>query len=223
MMKRYLYLSYPLQANTPVFGNAQPFMAASVRSISDGDTCNTQQWSMSNHIGTHIDFPRHFVVQGKTFQQYPPEFWFCRNICLIDLSPVSHDAMIDAKQLSLDSLPYNLELLLVKTGFSCFRHHPDYRQSNPVFTPDIAFLLKEQCPQLRMFGFDTISLSSSRNRSLGREAHTAFLNGDNPILILEDMDLSEVHQDTVFIQVIVAPLAVSDADASPCLIIAEVS
>ncbi len=222
-MSHWLYLSYPINTNTPVYGDADPFSSIAVRSINNGDTCNTQKWTMTNHLGTHIDFPRHFVNLGKTFNHYTPEFWVCRVICVVDISPVLPEAMITPDQLHLEALPYDLELLLIKTGFSKYRQMSSYVQKNPAFSPHIAFELRRQCPQLRIVGLDSISLSSWTNRSLGREAHRAFLDGSNPILILEDLDLSKVDQKTVFLQVFIAPLAVSDADAAPCLILAEVS
>lgn len=222
-MSRWTYLSHPINANTPVYGDAEPFEAVAARSIHNGDTCNTQKWSLSNHLSTHIDFPRHFIDRGKTFKHYPPEFWVCRKTCVVDISPVLPEATITPGQLCLEALPHDLELLLIKTGFSKHRRTSAYVRRNPAFSPHIAFELRRQCPQLRIVGFDAISLSSWTNRSLGREAHRAFLDGNHPILILEDMNLSEVDQKTVFREVIVAPLAVSNADAAPCLILAEMS
>ena len=222
-MSRWLYLSYPIHTNTPIYGNAEPFLSVPVRSINDGDICNTQRWTLTNHLGTHIDFPRHFVENGITFKNYPPDFWICRNLGVIDLSPVLPEYIITPENLHMDTLPHDLELLFIKTGFSRFRQDPSYVFNNPVFVPGIASALRKQCPHLRIFGFDTISLSSWTNRSLGREAHKAFLDHDNPILILEDVDLSAVDQKTDILQVIVAPLAVYEADAAPCLILSEVS
>ena len=42
------------------------------------------------------------------------------------------------------------------------------------------------------------------------------------ILLLEDMDLSQIECNTSFLQVIVSPLLVEHADAAPCGVLAEV-
>jgi kynurenine formamidase len=71
-----------------------------------------------------------------------------------------------------------------------------------------------------MIGFDFISLSSYAHRDLGREAHRAFLaeleiDGDNkdPILIIEDMDLSKIK--ICLSKIIVSPLRFEMADGAP--------
>ena len=112
--------------------------------------------------------------------------------------------------------------VLIKTGFWRYRGEEIYWQNNPGFAPDLADYLRENCPQLRVLGFDTISLSSYSDRPLGRIAHKAFLEGENPILPLEDMNLSQVGEGTKFDKVFIAPLQVEKTNGSPCNVIAEV-
>jgi kynurenine formamidase len=94
---------------------------------------------------------------------------------------------------------------------------------NPVFHPELADFLRYRFSSLRAIGFDAISISSWTDRMLGRIAHRAFLGGNTPILLIEDMDLSQINRSTVVSSAIVAPLLVSGTDASPCTIIAEVT
>jgi kynurenine formamidase len=98
----------------------------------------------------------------------------------------------------------------------------DYTKNGPVFGPEIAELLRKACPDIRVVGFDAISLSSFSDRELGRAAHAAFLNHEQPILLLEDMDLSLVNSSTNIKSVVVSPLLVKEADGSLCTILAEV-
>ena len=74
-----------------------------------------------------------------------------------------------------------------------------------------------------MIGLDTISLSAYSNRELGRLAHHAFLSkfnykGDNldPILIVEDMDMSDLFQSPK--KIIVSPILFKNADGAPVTI-----
>ena len=34
-----------------------------------GDTANTKSITLHNHSGTHIDFPNHFIINGKTYNK----------------------------------------------------------------------------------------------------------------------------------------------------------
>ena len=71
-------------------------------------------------------------------------------------------------------------------------------------------------------GFDSVSVSSFSNRMLGREAHKAFLDPLNPILLLEDMDLTLLSEDSKIKKLDIAPLRISKCDGLPCTIIAEI-
>jgi len=71
-----------------------------------------------------------------------------------------------------------------------------------------------------MIGFDWISLTGYENRTPGREAHKAFLSSTinkiknmNPVLIIEDMKLSDTP--TELMNVLVSPLLYIQADGSP--------
>ena len=190
--------------------------------MDNGDACNTSQWLLSNHIGTHIDFPRHFSAKGKILDNYPADFWIFHKAALIDLSPVTPGQLISWQDFNINNISSDIEILLVKTGFSNIRNQNIFWQENPGFHPDIANQLRESLPNVRVLGFDSISVSSYTNREIGRMAHKAFLETANPILLLEDMDLSEINYKTRFHQMLVAPMRVTGADASPCTVLAEV-
>jgi kynurenine formamidase len=71
-----IFLSYFLNANTPVYGGAKgSVLFEELRSISKGDTSNNLYLKFPNHIGTHIDFPRHFSDTGKSLNDYSADFW----------------------------------------------------------------------------------------------------------------------------------------------------
>jgi arylformamidase len=221
-MGDWIYLSHFLNSTVPAYGGGETFQSAEQRSIMRGDTCNTSSWIMPNHIGTHIDFPRHFVENGKSLSDYSPEFWIMNHAHLIDVSPIAASAIIDEALLNIDATPKDTDILFIKTGFGKLRDDACYWNAGPVFMPEIADALRRRCPNIRIMGFDTISLSSWSDRHKGRTAHKAFLNNVHPILLLEDMNLDMVKSATLFQRVIVSPLCVSDADASPCTVLAEV-
>jgi len=222
-MKKVVYLSYPLNPTTPAYANGNTLRIEEGNSIINGDSCNTSVWHLPNHLGTHIDLPRHFVQDGKTVTDYPPGFWIFNSPYLLDVSPVRPNTIITPNDLELSGIRNDVDLLLVKTGFCELRQDCAYWENNPGFDPCLAERLRLQFPLLRVFGFDSISLSSFSNRGLGREAHKSFLKHERPILPLEDMDLAKVNRNTLLQQVIISPLIVEDADGAPCTVLAKIS
>jgi len=221
-MKKWIFLSYLLNEKTPVYGNGQSFQSEIMYSMKKGDSCNSEKWVFSNHTGTHIDCPFHFSINGKKINDYPPSFWIFIKTHCVDISPVSPGAIIDNHQLPLKQIPSDTELLLIKSGFCYHRNKSIYWNQNPGLSPELFSIFRKKFTSLRAIGFDMISISSWQNRPLGRIAHRAFLDTEDAILLIEDMDLSAISSETVFTQVIVSPLMRQHADASPCTIIGRI-
>lgn len=219
---KWQYLSYLIHPEAPAYGGSQAFFDEPDKQMDKGDSCNTKIWRMSNHMGTHIDFPRHFSIKGKVLNDYPADFWFFDRINIIFTSPVESGKILTIEDLNLTTVPTDVELLLIKTGFCDFREDPVYWKSNPGLHPELAAKLHQNFPKLKVIGFDFISLSSFVHRELGRQAHKAFLDTHKPILLLEDMDLKEIDKNVKIMQVVIAPLRVKDSDAAPCTVLAEV-
>ncbi len=222
MTTHWCYLSWPLYPAAPAYGGSQGFFDEPDKQMANGDSCNTRQWHMSNHMGTHIDFPRHFSEDGKTCDDYTAEFWIFENCAVLDLISVNPGHIITFDNVNLEIIPSNITLLMLKTGFCNQRNQPLYFEKNPGLHPGLAHILRERFDRLRVIGFDFISASSYAHRETGRLAHRAFLDHDRPILLLEDMDLRHVTGSTMIKKVVIAPLRVKEADAGPCTVMGEV-
>jgi kynurenine formamidase len=219
---KWIFLSYPLAQDTPAYGGGEEFVNHVVKSIESGDSCNTSRWDFANHLGTHIDFPRHFSVAGSTVDNYQAEDFVFTKLGFIDLGDVPLGTIISPADIPLAELPRDIEMLILKTWFCSKRSEPIYSKQNPGFSPDLAEVLRNKFLNLRLLAFDSISVSSFAHRELGRKAHSAFLCHERPILLLEDMDLSKLSTCSNIIQVIVAPLRVEGADGSPCTVMANI-
>lgn len=223
-MSKLIWLSYTLGRATPVYGGGDGFAAEPVKSIAAGDSCNTSFWHTPNHTGTHVDAPNHFSAEGATVDSYAPSFWIFNRVCLVEPLLEEEQAVID-EGMVIPRIQGDPELLLIKTGF-CYKRDEDiYIEDYPGLSPGLGLALRERCPTLRAVGVDLVSISSWRNRNLGREAHRVFLDPDrgNPLALIEDMDLSRVNRNTDFIEIIALPLRVEGADGAPCSIAAEVA
>lgn len=218
---RKLFLSYPLGIQTPSYGNKDPFVLESTKSLSCGDSCNQYRVTFNNHLGTHIDCPRHFDDAGSTIEKYPADFWFSDKVWLLNL-PANPGELINLEPYIKGGLP-EVEVLLIRTGFYQYRGQRTYWENNPGLSVASCQLLREKFKNLKIVGFDFISLSSYQHRPEGREAHKALLHsqfGKKAVLIIEDMDLSDLEKSPELI--IVSPLRLEGLDGAPVTVIAEV-
>ena len=214
------YLSYFLSESTPLYGNGSGIRFTKDKNICNGDSCNTTNLVFPNHSSTHIDFPYHFNIDGKTLNDYPASFWEFNNIELINLSGKVDDCQIIGPELFPDLENLDADLLLLKTGYGAKRGTDHYTLTPPGLSYELASFFRSKFPKLRCIGMDLISVSSYSNRLEGRKAHHAFLNPEegDPILLIEDMKLDTVGP---FSKIIVAPLLIDKADGVPCTVIAH--
>ena len=220
-------LTYNINENIPTYGNGEKPSISSGKQMCNGDSCNTMVINMSNHHGTHVDAPLHFDPNGKSITDYESEFWFCKNVLLVEcrLSPAQ---ILDVETLrsclsKSQHSDKNVDALILKTGWSLRRISSDYWEKPPGFSPNLATFLRSLFPNLKFFGFDIISLSSFTNRQLGREAHKEFLAKEPEILILEDLNLNYFYKNEAALisNLLIAPLMVENSDGSPCTIFAN--
>jgi arylformamidase len=215
----HIYLSYFMDEFTPLYGGGKGVSVISDRSIPNGDTANTKQLALQNHSGTHIDYPNHFFAEGLTSESYEAEQWIFYRPCLVQKN-ASANEIIDLTDEELAHVPKDTDFLILKTGFGEFRSEEKYWKYNPGLSPNLAGTLRKHFPMLRVIGMDLVSITSFQNRELGREAHRKFLGGDNPVLLIEDMDLSKLTSSPHAI--ICLPLMIKGLDGSPVTIIATI-
>ncbi|HAG91348.1 MAG TPA: hypothetical protein DCL41_05725, partial [Bdellovibrionales bacterium] len=66
-----IFLSHWINGKTPCYGGRQENLVIEPSSrMEEGATSNSLKVHLSNHVGTHMDFPRHFDAQGKTLSDY---------------------------------------------------------------------------------------------------------------------------------------------------------
>src|ERR671925_149297 len=80
---------------------------------------NAQYIMTSNHMGTHLDAPRHFVTAGRTIDQVPIEWCFGPGV-IVDLSDVCDDdlALFTPEQIEARAEVREGDILFLYTGWS---------------------------------------------------------------------------------------------------------
>ncbi len=216
-------LSYPLERGSPMYpGTPQPEVRPH-QTFAAGHTSSSSTLGFNTHSGTHVDAPLHFCPGGATIAGLLGAGKVYSPAAVIDL-PRETDEPITPGDLGplLPSLG-DVVALLVRTGDwqRRVRDPADYSFEHPWIHPGVPDLLRTGIPSLRIFGVDTISVGSPLHRDDGRACHRAFLCGSPPIMILEDMDLSDPRLAGPLFALHVYPWFREPLDGIPVVAIAE--
>jgi arylformamidase len=217
---QWIWLSHPLATDTPAYGGGKGLELHSSKSIVCGDSCNTATLTLSNHLGSHVDAPRHFYSDGLTVDTYAPDEWIFSSPFLIDI-PLDAPELITQEHLSkvLSESSYDADLLLIRTGFEVFRGDRRFWEMGPGLHPDLAAWLGTKFPRLRAVGIDCISVTSFQHRETGRDAHKALLGAG--WRLFEDLALANLSVGRL-LTVIALPLRITHGDGAPCTIMARI-
>jgi kynurenine formamidase len=208
-----------------MYGAAQKPRISQQTSLAKGDTSNSYEITMSNHAGTHVDAPAHFIAGGRKIAEYPPEQLSFKRPVLLSLKKNAGE-WIEQSDFERNIRSKSADCILVKTGFSKFRGKGDYCANNPGISPEAILWARANMPRLRCIGVDCISISGYQNRERGRAAHRAAFEEKRgvaqPLLIIEDMNLAPLSQKGLK-RVFIFPVLGGEVDSSPCTVLAEVA
>jgi len=216
----WVLLSHRLDAKTPSFAAGPSLTIAPIKEVRSGGSSNSYSISFPNHLGTHIDAPRHVDDEGKAVCEYPFNAFVFVHPLILDLPKGESELITVAELEGHDREISKADLLLLRTGFQVRRDKDPvtYMTMNPGVSAEAARYLASMFPRLRALGLDFISLSAVQNREEGRRAHSALLRGRD-FFIIEDMDLASFPKKAK--RVLVAPLFVEGIDSAPCTVVAE--
>ncbi|MCR8559733.1 cyclase family protein [Mucilaginibacter sp. BJC16-A38] len=225
-MRNNISLSHIISQSTPAYGNRDRIFIRDNSSILKGETANSSCWIFSNnHIGTHIDSPRHFSATGRKTQEFDVNDFFYDKVVLVDI-PCTTGILIsieDFKKVEEEIERDDIELLLIRTGYEQYRTIDKYWNDSPGLAAELADYFRNKYHKLRCVGFDFISLTSWNFRPEGRISHKAFLcptDEEKTILVIEDMALAAVNNSIR--SVIVAPMFVEDGNGGAVTVFADI-
>ena len=155
------------------------------------------------HTGTHIDAPRHMVVDGDTFESVPMEDLVgqCK---MFDLTEVEDG--ISKKDLA--------QFDIQKGDFVFLKTKNSYEDT---FNFDFIYLAQDGAEYLselgvRGVGIDTLGIERSQE---GHPTHKTLFA--NKVIIIEGLRLKEVEQGEYFM--VAAPLKLTGTDGSPARVL----
>jgi arylformamidase len=211
---QWIFLSHVLSSRTPAYGGGQSLTITPDRAIACGHSSNSVMLNFSNHLGSHVDAPRHFVETGRTVDDYRADEWIFSAPFVADVK-AGEGGVIGIPEAEWALAGCNdADLVLFRTGFERVRDSETYWSSAPGFDPLLCDYLRGRLPSLRAIGMDTISLSSMMHRDMGRAAHRVFLG--QGIRIFEDLALNWAPKGGALQVVVAFPLLYENSDGSPC-------
>ncbi|RLT40366.1 MAG: cyclase family protein, partial [Chloroflexi bacterium] len=164
-------LSQPLNQDCSFWPFYPPFEVKYIKRKAEHGV-NAQYIMTSNHMGTHLDAPRHFVTHGRTIDQIPVE-WMWGPGVIVDVSDICDDlALFTPKDLEARADIRDGDILFIHTGwhkYSFLSPEGDeerYIQRHPGPHFSICdWLLKKK---IHIWGVDMISTDHPMNLPIGR-------------------------------------------------------
>ncbi|MDD1671258.1 MAG: cyclase family protein [Methanomicrobiales archaeon] len=216
-------LSYPLTRSSPLYPGTPPPVVKPHRPRSSGAPPRSSIITVHSHSGTHIDLPLHFCDNKAVKASLSHEDLIFSPARCIEL-PMDPASAITPQHLSPHlSAIRTTEALFIRTGSFLARSSDPkrYASSHPWVDPSLPSWLRTEVPGLRLFGIDTISIASPPHREEGRACHRGFLCGPHPILILEDVNLTDDRILVASWKLVLFPLLSEEIDGLPVVAIAE--
>lgn len=220
----FIRLSYFLSQNSPVHPELEKPQIIPKNSISNGDDYNTSIIIAENHCGTHVDAPAHFIDNSRRIADYSPEDLIFHKPFYFHCPKKPDELITKADVSKIKNKEY--DCILIGTDFSKYRDQQEYLINNPGMSPEAISYMRSSFPNLKCLGIDTISMSRYGRPDEAKEVHlTGFIERRgyfNPLIFLEDLNLSPLSRDNRIESIIVVPWQIADIDSAPCTVLAEI-
>ncbi|MEP6693131.1 MAG: cyclase family protein [Chloroflexota bacterium] len=158
-----------------------------LRRIAKGDSANVSLVSFSDHTGTHVDPPVHFIEGAGTVEHLPVDALVgpCRVLAFDGPRHVSAEWLEQAR------VPAGTERLLFKT-----RNSERWREPMPPFDRDFVAVDRTAAAwcverRIKLVGIDYLSIEPQGPEKEGYPTHKTLLGAK--IVIVEGLDLKDVR------------------------------
>jgi arylformamidase len=177
-----------------------------LRSQANGDRTTTTAVSLSAHSGTHVDAPRHLILDGMSVEALPLDV-LCGPAWVADV-----EAGHGVSAADVDGLPAgNVQRVLWRTGAYRAWQTGHFDPAFPALSVEAAQRLMDRC--VRLVGIDSFSMDPYDLHDL--PAHRILLGAG--LIVLENLDLSQVAPGPY--ELIALPLKLAASDGAPARVI----
>ena len=169
---RLIDLSQPIYEGIPVYPG-DPLFESRPFAEHESDGFHGARYTICSHLGTHLDAPFHFFVDGETLDSFHVDF-FCGPAACLNLAPlIGPDSSRYRERVDLtrpvtatvdDLAPFEpifdtTPIVLLRSGWSAHVGKADYFNDFPSLSPDVCEWLADY-PKLRILGLETPSLAA---------------------------------------------------------------
>lgn len=199
-------VTVPVTPALPVWPGDPAVTISAVTRIADGGACNLSYLSCSNHTGTHVDAPWHFLETGARLDEIPLERWV--GPCYVaDLRAAG--STIDPPDLAAAGIPGQTLRLLLRT-----RNSDGWMSWSSIFEEDYVALSAAAAAWIVESGIRLVGIDGASVDPFHDEAHPAHhtLLG-NDVLIIENLDLARVAPGPY--ELVCLPLKLDGLDGAP--------
>lgn len=210
-MARFYDVSMPIRDGMLSWPSDPGVSLKPAKTIADGGS-NVTKVESGNHLGTHIDAPRHFFDDGAGVDVFPPE-QLVGPAVLLDVTGANDDTIsAEDLEVALREVPKeNAARILLKTK------NTERGLLGQPFTEDYVALSGEAAEWLadrgtKVVGIDYLSI---QKRGPDRTPHEALLKAD--VAIIEGLYLRDVPAGEY--ELIALPLRITDGDGAPARVL----
>jgi arylformamidase len=208
--RRIYDITVPLGQESVVWPGDPEVEISAIARIANGDVCNLTCLALSNHTGTHVDCPWHFVDDGARLDAIPLHRW-CGPCFVADLRAVART--VDASHLDAAGIPAGVERLLLRT-----RNSNRWSASPTTFASDYVALSPDAAQwivarRIGLVGIDYYSVDAFDDHQ--HRVHHLLLGNDT--LIIENLDLSAIAAGAY--DLLCLPLKVVGVDGAPARVV----
>ncbi|PTW58979.1 kynurenine formamidase [Breoghania corrubedonensis] len=156
-------LTHPMENGMPVWPGHPVFEQCSVASFEAGDIACNHSLSLSEHSGTHLDAPAHFVPGGQSIDEVP--LWrFFGSLAVIPATDSTPDSVLPASRLEAFEAAHGVlpagGAVMVHFGWDRYWAHPEegakFLRDWPGLSAEAAQLLKAR--NVSIVGCDCMSI-----------------------------------------------------------------
>ncbi len=213
-MKTYIDMTHTIEDDMPVWPGVSPPNIRETMTLGK-DICTVQEIEFSNHLGTHLDSPCHFIKDGITIDRIPLETLIGK-AKVLDFTGKRKNDFITG-----EDLKNHMELVepggrvLIKTGWDKYFQPETFYEDFPALTLEAAELLAST--KISLLGMDTPSPSPVDDPD--QIIHKTLLGAG--IILLEALkNLTSIKQNEC--DLIVLPPPFKDFCGSPCRVVAVI-
>lgn len=199
-------ISVDIRKGMPVFPKDPRFRSRQTKTLEKDGYC-LHKIMMSDHTGTHVDAPSHFIAGGASVTDLSLELMNGR----VRVVEINSTEKIDVGELQQKVLVDDFRVLFKTKNSLLWSKRKKFKKDHIYMTPEAANYLVES--GIKLVGFDYLSIDK-----FGEEAYPVhkILLGNQCVLI-ESLNLAEVDEGSFEMSCL--PLKLTGLDAAPARVV----